>query len=407
MSKTYKKLQIDVNKDVTDIITAVQNDSNSRYLDVVILDGSEPFNFTDENVKIYMKKPDGTEIFNNGVVTEAANGRCQFELTSQALANVGVLKTQISIWKNNTEILSTKTFNIFVTESLVSSSSIESSNEYGALVVLFQNLYESMGLMTDMVNNFGKAGSIAESIPATTFWEMLETLYSVNKEALKNASVSEILNRLGVTTDTGGSDTTGTVMAKLNKLNTYVELIKKRQAVYTPNGSKTFALATPSTAPKFTINASTKENHFLTGTPFKCKFNGYLYIDIDLYLTVDSTAQSSQLRVWILRARGSQNYTADSPMATTHYQEFCNMPNGTTVVNTGKTEPTLYDKVELIGDFNSTSEIPKGVKTHLTGFKYIKVSKGDVIRITLSSTYPPCTVEDINIKLKYDEYEGD
>lgn len=233
MSKTYKKLQIDVNKDVTDIITAVQNDSNSRYLDVVILDGSEPFNFTDENVKIYMKKPDGTEIFNNGVITEAANGRCQFELTSQALANVGVLKTQISVWKNNTEILSTKIFNIFVTESLISSSSIESSNEYGALVVLFQNLYESMELMMDMVNNFGTAGSIAESIPATTFWKMLETIYSVNKEALENASVLEVLNRLGVTTDTGGSSTAGTVMGKLNSIS------KNAKKAYVWDGGKT------------------------------------------------------------------------------------------------------------------------------------------------------------------------
>lgn len=207
MSQVYSKMKIEVKGNITDIITAKQNDSNSRFLDVYLYDDGTQLNLTGTEVRIYMRKPDGSEIFNNGTITEATNGRCQFELTSQALGAYGILKAEISVWKNNTEILTTQTFDIFVTESLRTSGSVESSNEYGALVVLFQNLYESMDLMTDMVKNFGAPSEIAQSFNATTFWQMLEKVAQINQQALENASVSEVLNRIGESTDTAAEPT--------------------------------------------------------------------------------------------------------------------------------------------------------------------------------------------------------
>ena len=227
MAQTYSKLNIEINQKVTDIITAVQDDTNSRYLDVQLFDNGTPINLTGQEVRIFLKKPDGTNIWNDGEVTNATEGRCQFLLTTQTLAVCGVLETQISIWQNNEEILSTEIFQIFVTKSLRSSGSIESSNEYGSLVVLFQNIYEALDLMTEMVQSFGTAGEVAQGIPVTTFWQMLEAVYSVNAEALANASVSEVLNRMGLTTDTGGSATAGTLMAKVN------ELINRPISLYT------------------------------------------------------------------------------------------------------------------------------------------------------------------------------
>jgi len=55
MAQVYKKLEIDVNKDVTSMIAAVQNDTKSRYLDVVLLDSSTPINLTGHEVRIYGK----------------------------------------------------------------------------------------------------------------------------------------------------------------------------------------------------------------------------------------------------------------------------------------------------------------------------------------------------------------
>ena len=81
------------------------------------------------------------EFFNDGEITEAARGRCQFLLSTQALAKEGELEAQVSIWKGTEEILSTQVFKINVTKKLRTNGSVESSNEYGALVVLFQNLY--------------------------------------------------------------------------------------------------------------------------------------------------------------------------------------------------------------------------------------------------------------------------
>lgn len=219
MAVTYNKMMIEINVKPEDIITAVQDDSDSRYLDVFLYDNGVPIDLTGCEVRIYMRKPDkGGEIFNNGEITDPEKGRCQFLLTTAALEKMGWLQVQISIWKDNKEILSTQIFRIFVTESLRTTGSIEGSNEYGALVVLFQNLYQSIDLMTDMVQNFGTAGAVAAGIPVETFWQMLEALYSVNKEALENSSISEVLNRIGLTKDTGGSQTAGTVMAKENAI---------------------------------------------------------------------------------------------------------------------------------------------------------------------------------------------
>lgn len=227
MSKIYNKLEIEIQDKITDIITAVQEDSNSRYLDVVLLDDGLPLDLTGEEVRIYMKKPDGTEIFNNGEITDAENGRCQFLLTTQALAAVGVMDTQISVWKDNEEILTTQQFHIYVTESLRTNGSIESSNEYGALVVLFQNLYEAYDLMTDMIAQIGDTDDTGGSSTAGTVNAKLNQIQSqitnldgdvANFQSLaaKETTLQNLSGRIGQTTDSGGTTTAGSVFAKLN-----------------------------------------------------------------------------------------------------------------------------------------------------------------------------------------------
>ncbi|MCQ4936773.1 BppU family phage baseplate upper protein [Anaerotignum propionicum] len=168
MAKVYKKLEIDVNREVTSIITAVQNDANSRYLDVALLDGSTAINLTGHEVRIYCRKPEnGGEVYNNGEITNAVNGRCQFPLTDQTLAKAGYLDVQLIIYKGGAEVLRTLPFVIHVVRNIDLKNGIESTNEYGALVLLYQNIYE-------------------------------------------------FLNSIGETGDTGGTETTGSLMAKSN-----------------------------------------------------------------------------------------------------------------------------------------------------------------------------------------------
>lgn len=199
MSQVYNKMRINVNEQITDIVTAKQNDANSRFLDVYLYDAGKPIDLTGNEVRIYMRKPDKTEIFNNGEITDATAGRCQFELTSQALAAYGVLFAEISIWKDNVEILTTQTFHIFIAESIRDDASIESSNEYGALVVLFQNLYEAWDLMQDMTSNFGTPGEVAAENNVTTFWQGIEKMITLfNNQAAANPPIKSI--QRGVTT---------------------------------------------------------------------------------------------------------------------------------------------------------------------------------------------------------------
>ena len=235
MAETYKKLNIDIYNGTNAIITQVQQDTNSRYLDVFLYDNGLPVDLTDHEVRIYARKPLKSgqeyafEVWNNGEITEPTNGRCQFLLTTQMLAQVGYVELQVEMWLNNEKILSTPIFVMCVTESLRTNGTVESSNEYGALVVLFQNLYESIDLMTEMVQNFGIAGDVAQQIPVTTFWEMLEAVYSMTKRAYENASVAQVLEEIGDTTDTGATESTGTIYGKLNNIIANRGVIKSVQ----------------------------------------------------------------------------------------------------------------------------------------------------------------------------------
>ena len=93
MAKTYNRLEIDVNKKPTDIITAVQADSNSRYLDVSLFNNGVPLDLTGHEVKIFMAKPEESgEIWNDGVITNAKEGRCEFLMTTEAWQGWGICR---------------------------------------------------------------------------------------------------------------------------------------------------------------------------------------------------------------------------------------------------------------------------------------------------------------------------
>lgn len=290
MSQVYNKLKIDIKEPITDIITAKQNDSESRFLDVYLYDSGVAINLTGHEVRIYMRKPDGKEVFNNGEITDATSGRCQFELTDQALSAVGYLKCEISIWKDNTQILTTQTFKVFVAESLRTSGSVESSNEYGALVVLYQNLYESIDLMTTMVEQFGEPGDVAAAASIATFWQMLEYLYNVNKGALANASAQGVIDLIGATGNTGGSASEGTVMAKLNAainylanstygLNAIKTQVVKNQNWYAKVGTST-TLASRTTETSATSTAI-EDDKSITILTFDVPEDGVYYFELN------------------------------------------------------------------------------------------------------------------------------
>lgn len=201
--KTYKKMIIEVDQPINDIVAAVQEDANSRYLDIQLFKDGVPFDLTNTKVRIYMVKPDGMYVFNDGEIKDPTSGRCQFLLTTQILAACGEAEVQIKVFSmEETQIVSTQVFKMYITKTLLTNEDIESSNEYGSLVILFQNVYEALQMIKAMLDNFGEPGETAAGISVDTFWKMLEAVYNVNADALKNASVSEVLERIGENGDT-------------------------------------------------------------------------------------------------------------------------------------------------------------------------------------------------------------
>ncbi|MGL6197826.1 MAG: BppU family phage baseplate upper protein, partial [Lachnospiraceae bacterium] len=114
-----------VSKGLTEIIPVVQSDSG-RSIDFVISDMTIPSGAT---ATFYALKPDDTEVFSNCTISE---NTVTVNLVTQTLAVIGVAHCQVQIISGS-DIVTTFEFALRIERSLVSGSSIESSNDFSAL----------------------------------------------------------------------------------------------------------------------------------------------------------------------------------------------------------------------------------------------------------------------------------
>ena len=220
MAKTYNRLEIDVNKKPNSIgIRPVQNDTKSRYLDVCLYENGVPINLTGEQVRITFRKADGSTFFNQGEVTDATAGRCQFALTNEILSEAKAVESQISVWNAGGQILSTQVFEIYVTAAIPWTDAVESENEYGVLVVLFQEIQDALDTMHKIAAAFGEPGDKAAEYGVDTFWGILETL--AGRGDVESSLQKGIKAYLNSTVGTSG-------FRSLDKL------------LFTPHGTQTF-----------------------------------------------------------------------------------------------------------------------------------------------------------------------
>lgn len=203
MAKTYNRLELDVNKKPNSIgIRPVQNDTKSRYLDVCLYENGVPINLTGEQVRITFRKADGSTFFNQGEVTDATAGRCQFALTNEILSEAKAVEAQISVWNAGGQILSTQVFEIYVTAAIPWTDSVESENEYGVLVVLFQEIQDALDTMHKIATTFGEPGNKAAEYGVDTFWGILEML--AQRGDVESALQNKIKAYLNSTIGTSG-----------------------------------------------------------------------------------------------------------------------------------------------------------------------------------------------------------
>ena len=138
--KFLRKINLEINKDLYNPIQVKQGD-NSRYLLFNLLDNGVPFSLENKTVRVYGLKPDGTKVFNNLTIINAARGLAELQLTTQMLVKPGCLKLELVIYEA-TDILSTTKFDIDVIASLRDDAAIESTNEFSALTLGLSKLDE-------------------------------------------------------------------------------------------------------------------------------------------------------------------------------------------------------------------------------------------------------------------------
>ena len=131
--KFLNRISLKINEDFYDRIKVKQNDT-ARYLLFNLLDNGVPFSLENKTVRVYGLKPDGTKVFNNLTIINAARGLAELQLTTQMLVKPGCLKLELVIYEA-TDILSTTKFDIDIISCIRDDGAIESTNEFSALTV--------------------------------------------------------------------------------------------------------------------------------------------------------------------------------------------------------------------------------------------------------------------------------
>lgn len=110
-------------------IRVVQGDTGRVFrfiLEDITMDGSE-------QARVYAKKPDGTEVYNDCEVV-SPNEVLMERDSGQIFAAIGVVQAEIQISKSG-KTITTYTFEFDVEKSLTRTGAIQSSSEYGALEI--------------------------------------------------------------------------------------------------------------------------------------------------------------------------------------------------------------------------------------------------------------------------------
>ncbi|MDU7726948.1 MAG: BppU family phage baseplate upper protein [Clostridium perfringens] len=149
MSLNPKIIDINVDKKYLKKIVAKQGDVKSRYLLFRFFNDYGVINLNNASARIYIDKPDGTQIFND-LVIDKTNNLAELELTTQALALSGILKCELFINEEGAT-LSNIPFEIEVIKTLKKDSAIESTNEFSALTEALKKI-DNIKYWEDKIN---------------------------------------------------------------------------------------------------------------------------------------------------------------------------------------------------------------------------------------------------------------
>ena len=145
-----KVVNANLHQPIYERLTAKQGDIASRYLLFHLLDGDKPFDLTNRSVRVYARKPDKTEIFNDLIINDRTKGYCTLELTSQCLASAGVVKMELYISESG-KVLTSIPFELEVIPCINTVDGVTSTNEFSALEAALGSLQDFDNLKREIV----------------------------------------------------------------------------------------------------------------------------------------------------------------------------------------------------------------------------------------------------------------
>lgn len=190
-------------------IRVVQGDTGRIFrfiLEDITMDGSE-------QARVYAKKPDGTEVYNdcevvspNEVLMESDSG--------QIFAAIGVVQAEIQISKSG-KTITTYTFEFDVEKSLTRAGAIQSSSEYGALetaIAKAEGFYNPTFSEAATRNNINSGESIPTLFGKVKKWftdlnTLIKLVGSADISSIGDGTVTDAIRALnskrGITTFDG------------------------------------------------------------------------------------------------------------------------------------------------------------------------------------------------------------
>lgn len=146
---TTKKITLKAWADNNEVITVVQGEVNSRFLEITLVDNDGALNLANKSVQIYAKKPDGNIVYNNANIIDASKGIINIMLTSEMSAVSGVMSDcEIRVIDKDAVTLKFKGLHIIIKNALADTQ-VESSSEFTAL----QDLISSADAHQKLKNN--------------------------------------------------------------------------------------------------------------------------------------------------------------------------------------------------------------------------------------------------------------
>ena len=149
-----KVVNVDLHLPIYERLTAKQGDNASRFISFHLLDGDIPFDLTGKSVRVYARKPDKTEIFNDLIINDETKGYCTLELTRQCLASAGVVKMELYISESG-KMLTSIPFELEVIARINTAKGIVSTNEFSALEIALGSLQDYTNLRNEIFDARG------------------------------------------------------------------------------------------------------------------------------------------------------------------------------------------------------------------------------------------------------------